>query len=348
MAERSIRVDKGWSWRSFFLQWEWLLVLIFIVVNIVNSTLSPYYLTADTFLSTPQTFLDQAFLVLPMTMVIILGMIDISVASTAALSAVIMAVSFHAGLPMPLAALLCLAVATVCGLINGILITRFKELSAVIVTLATMIIYRGIAYVILTDQASGDFPSWYAALGWGSVGGVPIILVAFAACAVIFGLLLHSTSFGRRVFAIGNNLTASRYSGVKTDAVIVTVFVLTGLMAGFTSLFLTSRMGSTRPNVAQGYELSVIAMVVLGGVSTAGGKGRIGGPLLAIFIIGFLNYGLGLVNIQAQSLLIIVGLLLILSVLVLNVRFRNRHQRSVPAAAKMVAGEGQPNEDRNP
>ena len=340
--ERSILVERPWSWRTFFLQWEWLLVLIFIAVNIVNSTLSPYYFTADTFLSTPQTFLDMAFLVMPMTMVIILGMIDISVASTVTLSAVIMAVAFHAGLPMPLAALLCLVVATACGLVNGILITRFKELSSVIVTLATMIIFRGIAYVILKDQASGDFPTWYSSLGWGAVGKVPIILILFALCAVVFGLLLHKTSFGRRIYAIGNNLTASRYSGVKTDAVIVTVFVLTGLMAGFTSLFLTSRMGSTRPNVAQGYELSVIAMVVLGGVSTSGGKGRIGGPLLAVFIIGFLNYGLGLVNIQAQSLLIIVGLLLILSVLVLNIRFQGRHSRSVPAARR--AGGEPPNQ----
>jgi rhamnose transport system permease protein len=208
-----------------------------------------------------------------------------------------------------------------------------------------MIIYRGIAYVILTDQASGKFPTWYSFLGWGTVGKVPLVLIVFAVCAVVFGLLLHKTSFGRRVYAIGNNLTASRYSGVKTDAVIVIVFVLTGLMAGLTSLFLTSRMGSTRPNVAQGYELSVIATVILGGVSTSGGKGRIGGPLLAVFIIGFLNYGLGLVNIQAQSLLIIIGLLLILSVLVLNVRFQSRHSRSVPAARR--AG-GEPPNQSNP
>ena len=342
--ERSIRGDRLWSWSRFFLQWEWLLVLIFLAVNVINSTLSPYYFSLDTFLSTPQTFLDKAFLVLPMTMVIVLGMIDISVASTAALSAVVMAVAFHAGLPMPLAVLLCLAVATACGLVNGFLITRFKELSSVIVTLATMIIYRGIAYVILQDQASGDFPKWYSSLGWGSVGKVPIILIAFALCAVIFGVLLHKTSFGRRIYAIGNNLTASRYSGVKTDSVTIIVFVLTGLMAGLTSLFLTSRMGSTRPNVAQGYELEVIAMVVLGGVSTSGGKGRMAGPLLAVFIIGFLNYGLGLVNIQAQTLLIIVGLLLILSVLVLNVRFRGRAQRSVPSAPKEVGARQEPTE----
>ncbi len=341
--DRSIRAVKVWSWRTFFFQWEWLLVLIFIAVNIVNSNLSPYYFSVDTFLGTPMSFLDKAFLVLPMTMVIILGNIDISVGSSVALSAVVMAVTYNAGLPMPLALLVCLAVGTTCGLINGLLMTKFKELSSVIVTLATMIIFRGIAYVILTDQASGEFPKWYSSLGWGSIGKVPIILIVFAVCALAFGLLLHKTSFGRKIYGMGNNLTASRYSGIKTDSVIMIVSVLTGLMAGFTALFLTSRMGSTRPNVAQGYELEVIAMVVLGGVSTSGGKGRIAGPLLAIFIIGFLNYGLGLVNIQAQVLLIIVGLLLILSVLVLNIRFRGT-QRSVPSAVKSITPPEHPNE----
>ncbi len=341
MIDRSIRAVKLWSWRTFFFQWEWLLVLIFIAVNIVNSTLSPYYFNVDTFLGTPMSFLDKAFLVLPMTMVIILGSIDISVGSSVALSAVIMAVTYNAGLPMPLAVLLCLAVGTACGLVNGILMTKFKELSSVIVTLATMIIFRGIAYVILTDQASGQFPTWYSSLGWGSIGKVPIILIVFAVCAIVFGLLLHKTSFGRKIYGMGNNLTASRYSGIKTDSVIMIVMVLTGLMAGVTALFLTSRMGSTRPNVAQGYELEVIAMVVLGGVSTSGGKGRMAGPLLAIFIIGFLNYGLGLVNIQAQVLLIIVGLLLILSVLVLNIRFRGT-QRAVPSAVKSITPPEQP------
>ncbi len=342
--ERLIRIDKPWSWRTFFLQWEWLLVVIFIVVNIVNSTLSPYYFSVDTFLSTPMTFLDKAFIVLPMTMVIILGNIDISVGSTAALSAVVMAVAYNAGLPMALSVLLNLAVASACGLVNGILMTRFKELSSVVVTLATMIIYRGIAYVILQDQAAGKFPPWYSSLGWGAVGPVPIVLIVFAVCAVVFGLLLHKTTFGRRIYAMGSNLTAARYSGVKTDSIVLVVSVLTGLMAGFTSLFLTSRMGSTRPNVAQGYELDVIAMVVLGGVSTSGGKGRIAGPLLAIFIIGFLYYGLGLVNVQAQTLLIIVGLLLILSVLVLNVRFGGSQKRPASSPSHPVAAGREPDQ----
>jgi rhamnose transport system permease protein len=332
MAERTLAVERAWSWRSFFLRWEWLLVVIFLAVNVVNSFLSPYYLDVGTFINTPMTFLDKAFIVLPMTMVIILGNIDISVGSTVALSAVVMAVSYNAGLPMELAVVLCLAVAAACGLLNGLLMTRFRELSSVIVTLITMIIYRGIAYIILENQASGKFPQWYSTLGWGDVLGVPVMVIAFAVCAVVFGLLLHRTSFGRRIYAMGSNLTASRYSGVKTSSIIVVVSVLTGLMAGFTALFLSSRMGSTRPNVAQGYELEVIAMVVLGGVSTSGGKGTMVGPLLAILIVGFLNYGLSLVNIPAEDLLILVGLLLILSVLVLNVGFGSRRKRPAPSA----------------
>jgi rhamnose transport system permease protein len=334
MAERLISVDRPMSLRRFFFQWEWLLVLIFVAVNVLNSLISPYYLNFDSLVSSTNSFLDMAFLVLPMTFVIILGNIDISVASNVALSAVVMATAFNAGLPMPLSMLLCLVVSTACGWFNGFLMTRFKELSSVIVTLATMIIYRGIAYVILEDQAAGHFPEYYSFLGWGSVGKVPFILIVFAVCALLFGLLLHGTSFGRKVFAMGNNLTAARYSGIKTDSVVMAVSVLTGLMAGFTALFLSSRMGSTRPNVAQGYELAVIAMVVLGGVSTSGGSGRIGGPILAIFIIGYLTYGLGLVNITANVLLIIIGSLLILSVLALNLRFRQKRPSSPGAALR--------------
>ncbi len=344
MPERVISIERKWSWKRFFLQWEWLLVLIFIVVNIVNSSLSPYYLSLSTFLTAPMSFLDIAFLVLPMTFVIILGNIDISVGSTVALSAVVMAVSFNAGLPMPLAVLLCLAVATTCGLLNGVLMVAFKELSSVIITLATMIIYRGVAYVILQDQASGKFPKWYSTFGWGNVAGIPVIIIVFAICALIFGLVLHMTSFGRKIYGMGNNLIASRYSGIKTNSIVIIVFTVTGLMAGFTALFLSSRMGSTRPNVAQGYELTAIAMTVLGGVSTSGGKGRLIGPVLAVFIIGFLTYGLGLVNIPAQVLLIITGLLLVVSVLVLNVRFGSRHQRPVVARAQPAQKGERPDE----
>ena len=192
-----------------------------------------------------------------------------------------------------------------------------------------MTIYRGTAYVILEDRASGGFPGWFSFFAWGYVGPFPFILIAFIVAAICFGLLLHKTSFGRKVFGMGSNLLACKYSGVKTDRILLTVMLLTGFMSAITAIFLTSRMGSTRPNVAQGYELDVIAMVVLGGVSTSGGIGKIAGPLLAILIIGFLNYGLGLKNISAQIILIILGALLVLSVLVINLRVDKKSNKSI-------------------
>lgn len=316
------------NWKEFFFQWEWLLVVILILTVIINSLISPYFLSFYNLINTPTSFLDKAFIVLPMMYVIILGRIDISVASTVALSAVLMAVSYNAGLPMPAAIILCLLVGALGGLINGLLMVWFKELSFVIVTLSTMIIYRGIAYIILGDQAAGGFPEWFSFFGWGRVAGVPFMLIAFAVAAVIFGVLLHRTSFGRTVYGMGLNATACRYSGVNTDRVTIVVFTLAGLMAGVTAVFLSSRMGSTRPNVAIGYELEVIAMVALGGVSTNGGIGKIGGPLLAIFIIGYLSYGMGLANLQAPIVLVVIGSLLILSVLVMKLRFGLRRNKS--------------------
>lgn len=324
MEHRVITNKQEFGWKRFFFQWEWMLVLLFILIHLMNAYLSSYYFNTDSLRDATMTFLDKAFIVLPMVFVMILGDIDISVASTVALSSVIMADLYNSGVPMWLAMLIGLAVGTLCGFINGLLIVKFKELSAVIVTLATMIIYRGIAYILLEDQASGKFPDWFSFLGWGYVGGIPFILIAFVIFALLFGLLLHRTTFGRHVYAMGSNLTASRFSGVRIDKIRIIVFTLTGLMAAITALFLTSRMGSTRPNVASGYELDVIAMVVLGGISTAGGRGRMIGAILAVFLIGFLRYGLGLVNVPAQSMLIIIGLLLIFAVMVPKLKLGRR------------------------
>jgi len=320
METRAIANKRKFDWKRFLFQWEWMLVLIFIIVNIINANLSPYYLDMANLTDATMVFLDKAFIVLPMAFIIILGDIDISVASTIALSSVVMADLYNHGMPLEWAIVVCLAVGAVCGFINGLLIVKFKELSAVIVTLATMILYRGIAYILLEDRASGNFPEWFSFPGWGYIGGVPFILIAFIVCAVIYGVLLHKTTFGRRVYAMGSNMTASRFSGIQVDKIKIVIFTLAGLMAAVTALFMTSKMGSTRPNVATGYELEVIAMTVLGGVSTAGGKGRIIGVVLAVFLVGFLRYGLGLVNVPAQAQLVIIGLLLIFAVMVPNLK----------------------------
>jgi len=329
MELRTIQAKKDFNYKSFFLQWEWMLILIFILVNFLNATLSPYYMSITNLSDATMGFLDKAFIVLPMVFVMILGEIDISVASTVALSSVIMADLYSHGVPMPLAMIICLLVGAACGFINGMLIVKFKELSSVIVTLSTMIIYRGIAYMLLEDQAKGQFPDWFSFFGWEYISGIPFILIVFVVFAVVFGLLLHKTTFGRRVYAMGNNLTASRFSGIQVDKIKVIVFAMTGLMAAVTAIFLTSRMGSTRPNVATGYELDVIAMVVLGGISTAGGKGRMIGAIIAVFLVGLLSYGLGLVNVPAQVLLIIIGLLLIVAVIIPKIKVTKKKLRNL-------------------
>jgi len=238
-----------------------------------------------------------------------------------ALSSVIMAESYNKlGVPMGLAIVICLLVGTLCGFINGFILTKFTELFPMIVTLGTMILYRGIAVMILEDQASKNFPSWFSNIFWGKIGIVPYMLIVFILCAVAFGIVLHKTTFGRRMFAIGSNRTASKYAGIKVQRIRLIVYTLTGLFAAVTAIFLTSRMGSTRPNIGEGYELEAISMVVLGGVSTAGGKGRFVGAVIAIFIIGFLRYGLGLINTSASAMLIIIGSLLIVAVMFPNLK----------------------------
>lgn len=327
-VQRTLKNKQEFSWKKFFLQWEWLLIVVFLIVIAINTSLSPYFLDAEGLRDATMIFLDKAFIVFPMVMIMILRDIDISVGSTVALSSVVMATLYNSfNVPMGAALVICLLVGALCGLVNGLLIVKFKELSAVIVTLGTMILYRGIAYVILEDQASGNFPEWFSFFGWGSVGGIPFILIAFTVLAIVFTLLLHKTTFGRQIYAMGNNDTASRFSGVQIDKVKVIVFTLAGLMAAITAIFLASRMGSTRPNVATMYELDVIAMVALGGISTAGGKGRMIGAIIAVFIIGYLQYGLGLINIPSQMMLVIIGLLLLASVAIPKINVGQKFKR---------------------
>ncbi len=318
MPVRNIQNERPFDAKRFFLQWEWLLVIVFIGINIVNTSLSPNYFVFDNIMSAIQMFSDKAILVFPMMMIILLGEIDISIASTMALTAVLMGVSYQAGAPMPLAILIALASGTLCGFINGFILTKFKELSSMIVTLSTMIIYRGIASIILEDSAVGNFPKWLQFLGWQSIAKIPVIFWFFIFETIIFFYIIHFTKFGRSLYAIGNNEVTSRYSGIKTDQVKLIVFTVMGLFAAISAIFLTSKMGSVRPSMARGYELDVIAMVVLGGVSNNGGKGRVIGVLIATFIIGLLRYGLGIINVPAQTILVIIGVLLIVSVAIPN------------------------------
>ncbi len=317
MGLESLRMQRV---RAFSFRWEWLLFVLILGAFFVNVRLSPHFWNYRSLMDALSVFLEAGFMVFPMVMILVAGDIDISVASVTALSSVLMALSHKTGLPMGLAVLVALGVGTGCGYVNGFLISRVPNLSAIIVTLAGFSLYRGIAYILLGDRAVSGFPSWYSYLAWGYLGntGIPFMLVVFFVCALVYGLLLHRTSFGRKVFAIGTNRTAAFFSGVPVARIRQTLFVLNGLMAGVSAVFLTSKLGSSRPNVATGYELEVIAIAVLGGASPSGGKGSILGACLAFILMRLLRYGMGLRNIPGQVMMVVIGIVLIGVVMIPN------------------------------
>jgi len=310
-------------------KWEWLLVVLIVGISIVNGRLSSHFWRYTGIMDALSVFLEKGFMVLPMALVLIIGDIDISVASIVALSSVLMSMSYKAGLSMTIAILVALATGASCGYFNGLLISRIPGLSAIIVTLAGSSLYRGIAYILLGDQAIGGFPSWYSYLAWGYVGGthIPFIIVMFVICAIIYGLLLHRTAWGRKVYAMGINPVAARFSGVPVAKIKQIIFTLNGLMAGVAAVFLTSKLGSSRPNIATGYELEVIAIAVLGGVSPSGGKGGIVGVCLALILMRLLRYGMGLVNVPGQVMMVIIGIVLIGVVMLPNIFSSRRGKR---------------------
>jgi rhamnose transport system permease protein len=297
-------------------QWETILLFIFIMVAIINSNLSPYFLDYTNLMNTTFNFIEKAIIALPMIFVIICGDIDISVASIIALSSVFMGMASQAGVTTFGLVAIGLFAGSAAGFLNGFIVTKFG-ISAIAVTLGSMSLFRGIAYVILGDKAFTKYPTSFAFFGQGYMGNtmIPLELVLFFILAMIFGIILHKTTIGRKVFAIGNNSTAARFSGIPVNRIRLIIFTVTGLCSGLASILLTSRIGSTRPNIAYGWELEIITTVVLGGVAITGGKGGIFGVIISIFLIGFLKFGMGLINVPGKVMTIIIGLLLVLAIM---------------------------------
>jgi len=180
-----------------------------------------------------------------------------------------------------------------------------------------MSLFRGISYAVLGDQAYTKYPQSFAFFGQGYIENttIPFELLLFIVLAVVFGFLLHRTTFGRKVYTIGNNATTARFSGVPVNRIRLIVFSLSGMMSGLAAILLTSRIGSTRPNIASGWELEIITTVVLGGVAISGGKGNILGVIIGIFLIGFLKFGMGLINVPGKVMNIVIGFLLIFAIM---------------------------------
>jgi rhamnose transport system permease protein len=299
-----------------FQRWEWLLVILILLVVLVNSRLSPYFLNTNNLFRTSSDFMEMGYMMLPMTFIIITGNIDLSVASTLGMTASFMGWLFNQGVNIWIAAGAALILGAMAGLLNGYLIA-FVRLPALVVTLGTYAFYRGIAYVLLGDQAARGYPQAFTYLGQGRIGTspVPFSVILFIVLAIIFGLVLHKTTFGRYLYAIGNNQDACLYSGVPVARIKLTIFTLSGIMAALAAIVMAARFGSTRPDIGMGLELSVITAVVLGGVDISGGVGTMAGGVLSLLLIGLMRFGMSLMNIQGQVQSIAIGFLLILSIL---------------------------------
>lgn len=323
--------------------WEIILVLLLIVVIggfgiTTEGFLDLYNLSDSTF-----NYSEKALIALAMALVIIAGEIDISVAATVALSSVMMGLTKNAGAGTAVIVLAGLGTGALCGLLNGFLVTRFA-LPSIVVTIGTLSLYRGAALVILGDGAITGYPQALSTLGNGYIGDligmpalqIPLEFLIFAIAAVIFGVILHKTIVGRRIFSIGANPVASRFSGIAVNRYRMMLFVVAGVMAGLGAVLLTGRIGSTRPNIAMGWELDAITMVILGGVNINGGSGSLPGVILAIFVLGMFTFGLQMANVPGIVMSMILGGLMIVSMIVpiLIQRAQRRRSRAVPVGAK--------------
>ncbi|HBE24199.1 MAG TPA: ATPase [Ktedonobacter sp.] len=327
---------------SLLLSWEALLVLLLLIGVVIGSVVSPYFLSSFNLEDAlPSNIMEIAIMALPMTLIIIAGEIDLSVASVLGLTSVVLGLLWQSGHPMWLAIGVALLVGLVAGCLNGVLVTTLA-LPSLVVTIGTLALFRGLAYVVLGDQAVSNFPTAFTNLGFGTIPGteLPWSGLIFVILVTIFVAVLHFSRWGRQLYAMGNNKEAARFSGINVSRVKLVLFILSGVIAALAGVIFTARFSSARPDNAVGFELYVVTVVLLGGVNIFGGRGSLLGVVLAIFIVGVLQNVLGLVNISGDIQNLAIGLLLILSVLGPNVAQRIQvlitRRRLVAGSSKQV------------
>jgi rhamnose transport system permease protein len=317
--------DRALKWR-----WELFLSAVLVAVFFVNISISEFYLGEQNFINMFQLSIEKVIVVVIMTFVIISGEIDLSVASVMAFSACVLAALHQGGsVPFEIAVVIALLAGTFAGMLQGAFVA-FMGLPSLVVTLAGLIGFRGAARILVEDNSIGDFPDWFDTLGQDPlIGRFSFALIFFIAEIVLAGIILHRTAFGRSLFVIGNNANVARYSGVNVTRDKMIIMTASGLFAGLAGVLFASRLGSVRGDLAVGFELDIITMVLLGGVSIFGGSGTMVGVALSILIVLNIRNGLGLANVDQNTQTGVIGGLLILSVLVPNLVARLAGSRRV-------------------
>lgn len=302
----------------FLTPWETGLLAVFLATLALNASFAPEFLTVQNQINLFQLHIEKIIVALVMTLVILNAEIDLSVASIMGLSAALFGYLVTGGTPAGLACLICLAAGLVAGAVNAVLIARVG-IPSLVVTLAMLIGFRGVARVLVKDTSLGNFPGWFTDLGQkGLVGPIPLSILLFFALLILLGMTLHRSSFGRQVIVIGTNAEVARFSGLNVARVKTVLFLLSALISALCGLLYAARLGSVRGDTALGFELDIITMVLLGGVSIFGGKGSMVGVLLSILIVLNLRNGMGLMSITGHMQTGVIGVLLIGSVLLPN------------------------------
>lgn len=318
--------------------WETILAILLVIAIVGGGFLNGDFLSTANWNNLLANFVEIALMALPLSLIVITNEIDLSVASILGFSSSLLGLLWDAKLPMPLAIALCLLVGALCGALNGFLIVRFR-LPSLAVTIGTLALFRGFAYIILGDKAIADFPPEYTAFGIGVIPGtfIPAPFGLFIILAVIFWVLLHHSTLGRRLYAIGGNQTAARFSGVNLSRLKMGLYIASGAISALAGIVYTFRFSSARADNGTGFELSAIAAVFLGGVTVQGGKGTITGVVLSLLLIGIINNVLTLADVANEILRIVTGSLLILSVLLPNLIASTRERLRLRRRQREIA-----------
>ncbi|MGX5472956.1 ABC transporter permease [Bacillus toyonensis] len=301
-------------------RWEGVLIVFLLIEFILFSFLNSDFFNVSNLLFSTNDFLFIAIAAIPMTFVIVTGGIDVSVGSIMGLTSILIGVLWMSGIPILFAVIIALIISSLAGALNGIII-KMTGVEPLVVTLGTMFLYGGIALVISGGAGASGYegisglPDAYVQLANGSLIGIPNLLWILIVLTVLCTVLFHRTIYGRHVKLTGANENTAKYTGIKTEKVVIIAYIISGLGGGLGGAFLTAYFGSARADMGSETILPIITAVVLGGTLIAGGKGSIIGTVLASVFIGLMQYGLQMTGLTNEQSNVVIGIILILSVI---------------------------------
>jgi ribose/xylose/arabinose/galactoside ABC-type transport system permease subunit len=295
------------------------ILIAFVLIVIAMTILSPVFLTLTNVLNIVRQSSIYGIMAVGMTFVILTGGIDLSVGSMLAIAGAIAAGSIKSGMGLGLTILIALAIGLGCGLANGVLVT-LGRITPFVVTLGMMSIARGLTLIYTKGYPISGFHDAFRFIGGGDLLAIPFPIIVFLLTTVTAWVVLSQMRLGRYTYAIGGNEETVKLSGINADFFKTVVYIISGITSAISALILTSRLNSAEPVAGQGYELDVIAAVVIGGTSLMGGRGSVWGTLIGALLIGVINNGMNLLGISPYFQLVVKGVIIIGAVLLDRLR----------------------------